>query len=77
MEAQAVSLCGAVNERTCRGSASACASFVTATAKSASRVNASDALRATLDLFETGLGSMRQSLRRDHSEATGFVDGYT
>jgi hypothetical protein len=31
---------------------------------------ASDAFRATLDLFEAGLGLMRQNLRREHPEAT-------
>ena len=29
-----------------------------------------NAFRATLDLFETGLGLMRQNLRRDHPDAT-------
>ncbi len=28
-----------------------------------------DAFRTTLDLFETGLGLMRQNLRRDHPDA--------
>jgi hypothetical protein len=29
-----------------------------------------NAFRTTLDLFETGLGLMRQNLQRDHSDAT-------
>jgi hypothetical protein len=32
--------------------------------------SAGNAFRTTLDLFETGLGLMRQNLRRDHPEAT-------
>jgi hypothetical protein len=32
--------------------------------------SASERFRATLDLFETGLGVMRQNLRRAHPEAT-------
>jgi len=32
--------------------------------------SAADAFRTTLDLFETGLGLMRQNLRREHPDAT-------
>jgi hypothetical protein len=32
--------------------------------------SAGNAFRTTLDLFETGLGLMRQNLRRNHPDAT-------